>query len=702
MNVSEEALAPERFLGAYVSANTFGLLGRKPLLGRDFRPEDDQLGAPAVVILGHRVWTRRYGADRSIIGRTIRINAIPSSIIGVMPARFGFPLTADLWQPLGLLPDLGNQPRDARVLNAFARLADRTTIMEAQSKLDAIAARLARDFPETNGDIQSTVWPYSQRYIAPQVKLIILALMGAVGFVLLIVCANVANLLLARSAQRSREISIRTSLGATQWRIVRQLLVESVLLAAAGGIAGYALSILGVKLLSVVIEETNPPYWLQLTMDRRTFVFLAVLCLGTGLVFGLAPALHLSKTNVNEALKEGARTGTGGLRVRRWASVLVIAEVALTLVLLAGAGYMVRAFLRLYRADAGIDTSQLVTMRLDLPILKYSTPEQRRTFYERLEEQLSAIRTISSATVASNVPFGGAQVRQLAIDGRALLDGKKPPTVPTVMIGSRYFETLGLSLVRGRTFGNTDGMPGQESAIVNRRFVAMYFPNEGPIGRRIGVTTAGGVAGPWATIVGVSPTVHRDIGSEGDPLVYLPYRAQPGPAAALIVRAKGEPSAIVSRLREEVRALDRDLPLFDIRTLDQWLASLRWPERVFGTMFTIFSCIALVLSAVGLYAVTAYSVKQRTQEIGVRMALGAAAPQVWWLIFRRVIVQLGIGVVFGLPGTFLVGRLPWMGSPDPLILVPIVLLLASVIVAAGFVPARRATRLDPVIALRYE
>jgi putative ABC transport system permease protein len=704
MNVSEDTRSPERLHGAYVSSNAFGLLGRQPLLGRDFRPEDDQHGAPPVMILGYRVWTSRYGADPAILGRPVRINGTSSIVVGVMPARFGFPLTAEVWQPLAQMPDLVDQPHDARILNGFGRLADRTTIAAAQSDLDSIADRLARQFPDTNTDVRSTVWTYADRYVAPQVRLILLALMGAVVFVLLIACANVANLLLARAAQRSHEISIRTSLGATRWRIVRQLLSESVLLGAAGGAAGYALSIAGVRLLGDVLDASNPPYWLQLTMDGRTFAYLTALCLGTGVLFGLAPALHTSRANASEALQEASRTGAGGRRVRRWTSALVIAEIALTLVLLAGAGFMMRSFFRSYRAHADIDTWQLLTMRLDLPLLKYRTPEQRIAFVHILEERLGGLDPVAAATIASNIPFDPAPLRELALDSRPTANGNRPPRVATVTIGGRFFDTLNMRLVRGRRFSDLDGMPGHETAIVNQRFAAVHFSNDDPIGHRIRVTNpnARGATAPWATVVGVSPTIRQDITTEGEPVVYLPYRAQPGSVMAVLVRTTSAAGAIVPLLREEVRALDPDLPLFDIKTLDERLAFSRWPERVFGIMFAIFACIGLVMAAVGLYAVTAYSVRQRTQEIGVRMALGATAPQVWWLVLRRVMGQLAIGLILGLPGAFFVGQLPWMGSADPLILMSIVLAVVIVAGVASFLPARRATELDPLRALRYE
>ena len=704
MNLSDDTRSPERFRGAYVSVNAFGLLGRQPVVGRNFQDEDDRPGAPPVVMLGYRVWAARYDGERAIIGQTVRVNGTPAVVIGVMPARFGFPLTAEVWQPLAQMAELRDRSPDTRVVNGLGRLTDGTTIARAQSELDVIADRLERQFPETNSGIRSTVWPYGDRYIAPQVTLIIAALMGAVVFVLLIACANIANLLLARAAQRSHEISIRMSLGATRWRIVRQLLSESVVLAAVGGVAGYAGSIAGVTQLWNVLEASNPPYWLQLTIDGRTFVFLTALCLGAAVLFGLAPALHASRANANDSLKEAPRTGTGGVRVRRWTNALMIAEIALTLVLLAAAGFMMRSFLRSYSARHDLDTSQLLTMRVELPLLKYRTAEQRIAFVQAFEERLARLNGVADGTIASSVPFAPTPRRELVVDGRSIANGDRPPRVSTITIGSRFFQTLDLHLIRGRAFTSLDGTAGHETAIVNQQFAAAFFPNEDPIGHRIRLTSqnARGRTTPWIAIAGVSPTIHRDVTTDAEPVVYLPYREQPDPLMAVLVRTASEATAIVPLLRDEVRALDSDLPLFDIKTLDERLAFERWPQRVFGTMFTIFACIGMVMAAIGLYAVTAYSVGQRTQEIGVRMALGAAAPQVWWLVLRRVMLQLAIGVAVGLPGAFIVGRLPWMDSPDPFILIFVVLALWIVAAVASFLPARRATQLDPLSALRCQ
>ena len=707
MNVSDDRRAAERFWGTYVSANTFKLLDRHPLVGRDFLPEDDQPGAARVVVLGHRIWTDRYGSDPTIVGQVIRVNTVPSLVIGVMPAGFRFPYMTDLWQPLAMVPGLFEQARNDRRLDAFGRLADRVNLAQARSDLEAIAAPLRREYPATNANIQPTVSPYVEKYIGWQVSLILSALMGAVVVVLLIACVNVANLLLARSASRSREIAIRASLGATRGRIARQLFVESVLLAVVAGVLAFGLSNVGVQLFSGLADQIGRPYWMQFTVDGRVFTFLAAVCLGTSIIFGLAPAFYASKTDAHEALKEGGRTGTVGLGARRWTGVLLVVELAMTVVLVSSAAFYFRSFLAVYRADLVLDTSRLLTMRLTLPDAEYPTPVERADFYRRLEERLASIPAIASATIASTAPWGGASLRELAIDGREPIARVRPPTVAVVTIGSQYFETLGLTLVRGREFVARDGTPGNESAIVNQQFVRLHFPDEEPIGRRIRLTSPNSPGAPSTavTLVGVSPTVRQRTDGPG-PVLYLPHRAEPLAMATLVVRGNADLNGIAALVREEVRTLDPDLPLFDVMSMDRLLAESRWPQRVFGAMFAVFAGVGLALSLVGLYAVTAHSVIQRTREIGVRMALGAQAREVWWLILRRTAVQLGIGLALGLGGAVGVGRflrrVLQPGAFEPLALVPVALLLVLVALAACLWPARRAARLDPLAALRHE
>jgi putative ABC transport system permease protein len=381
MNVSEEGRAPERFQGPYISANAFKLIGQLPLLGRDFLPEDDRPGAAAVVILGNGVWKNRYGSDPSVLGRTVKINDVPAVVIGVMPEGFKFPQNADLWLPLAQMPRLTEQKRDNRNLEVFGRMADGVTRPQAQSELNTIAAKLRTDYPATNKDVTASVMTFSEQANGGPIRVVFLSLMGAVAFVLLIACANVANLLLARSAKRAREMSVRISLGATRWRIVRQLLVESVLLSIVSGLFGLGLASIGVRLFDAATQDVGKPYWIQFTMDAQVVGFFAAVCLGTGIVFGLAPALHVSKTDLNEVLKEGGRSGSSGVRARRWTSVLIVTELALTMVLLAGAGLMMRSFLTLYRLDVGVKTKQLLTMRLALPTQKYPSPDARRAFF---------------------------------------------------------------------------------------------------------------------------------------------------------------------------------------------------------------------------------------------------------------------------------------------------------------------------------
>jgi predicted permease len=621
-----------------------------------------------------------------------------------MPDGFGFPLTAAVWQPLAQKPDLSTQSRVARALEVVGRLASGSTIDRAQAELDAINSRQAKQSPGTGAGMQATVQPYANRHLGWQVKVIVSALMGAVALVLLIGCANVANLLLARAAQRSREISVRVSLGATRWRIVRQLLFESLLLAAISGVAGYGLSLVGVSLLRSVLTANNPPFWLRISVDLRTFGFLAALCLGTAVLFGLAPAIYMSRTRAHDALRQAPRNATRGPGARRWTDALVIAEIALTAILLAGAAFMMHSFFQMYRAHGNINTAGLITMRVDLPPT-YKTPTQRAAFAQQLEARLHELPAIETGAVVSTIPFEFPFYRSLTLESGAPAAGDRRPRVSVVAVSDGFFQTLNVHLYGGRDFGPLDGLAGHEHAIVNQRFADLYFPERDPIGHRLRLTdaSAGDAAVmPWVTVIGVSPTIRSDVTTPGEPAIYLPYRAEPVSHFALLVRTSQPADTVVNDLREVARGIDPDLPLFDPRTLDAWLAFLRWPERVFGTMFTIFACIGLITAAVGLYAVTAYSVRQRKHEIGIRMALGARAPQVWWLVLQRVSAQLAIGLTAGIAGAFVVGRLPGIGSEAPWIPASVALMVICVAGVASFLPALRVTGSSLSTALRHD
>ena len=706
VTLGDAGRAAERASSAYVSANAFQLLGDTPALGRDFVPADDQPGAPALVILGSRVWRTRYNADPTIIGRSVRVNGVPSTVIGVMPDGFRFPVVSDVWQPLARMSELMDQPRDTRSLQVFGRLADRSTPAQAQAEVGAIAARLSREYPVANGNTGVVVAPFPGHF-APTPILIVL--MSAVGFVLMVGCINVASLLLARSVGRSRELAIRVSLGATRWRIVCQLLAESGLLALAAGAMGFLFVLGGVWLFRNAVTGITFPYYIQWTIDARVGAFIGAVCVGTAFLVGLLPAVQVSRMAAKRSLKDGEKTAMSGVARRRLTTALLTVELALTLVLLAGAGLMMRSFLAIYRADSVVDATRVLTMPLALPNEKYSTPELRTATYERLQERLDGIPGVSSTAFASVVPFAGGPSRQLSVDGQRSMPGDSQPIVSYVRIRGRYFETLGLRLLRGRTFADRDAMPGSEGAIVNQRLAAMFFPDEDPIGRRICLTapnTTTATPPACATIVGLSPTVRQQYFQEIDPVVYVPDRADAS-ELRLMIRSDSTLSALAPVIRAEVSAVDNDISLNAVMPLNDAMTQSRWGHRVFGGMLTVFAVVGLLLAAVGLYAVTAFSVAQRTQEIGVRMALGARSSAVVWLFVKRAALPVGAGICVGLAGAWAVGRLLRrfliQTSPtDPTVLVGIAVLLAAVSCAAAFFPARRATRVDPVAALRYE
>ena len=711
-NVSEPGTAPERYSGAYISTNAFHVIGTKALLGRGFIAEDDLDGARPVVVLGYSIWQSRYAGDPNVLGKTIKVNDLLATVVGVMPPGMQFPPNTDLWLPFGQATINRGQSRQVRNYEVIARLADGVTIPQARSELATITARLARDFPQTNQGIETTIVNYDERATPNQIRLMFFSLMGAVGFVLLIACSNVANLLLARSAERAKEVGVRLSLGASRARVIGQLLVESVMLSLLGGIAGIPLAYAGIRIFDSLTQNVGKPYWMEFSIDPIVLVFFFTICFVTVVVFGLAPALHVSKTSVNEVLKEGGRSGSSGMRAHRWTSGLLVVQVALTLVLLAGAGFMMRSFFVLYRLDLGFETPRLLTMQINLNDRKYPTAVERNAFARRLQERLAGIGALDAVTTASNFPLTGGWGLELSIDGHTDPNARRP-IVTLVSVGASYFDTLGIRLLRGRGFTASDETPGRGGVIVNQRFADMYFKGEDPLGRQISVTeqAPNGIDLRSQTIIGVSTIVRqRDVQNiEPDPVVYIPYfsGANQGRNVAVIVRIPGGMTAAVPLIRQAVLELDADIPVFNVRTMDELLAQRRWQYRIFGGMFAVFAAIALLLAAVGLYAVMAYSVTQRTQEIGVRMVLGAPPREVVWLFLRRAFVLVAIGLTIGMSGAFGVGRLlqsllVQSTGRDVPVLLSISLLMIVVAVTACVWPARRATRLNPVAALRYE
>jgi predicted permease len=715
-NVGEEGRIPENYFGAYVSSNFNRMLGVSPALGRDFTPEEDQPGAQPVVLISGNVFKQRYGSDPSAVGRSIRLNSVNATIIGVMPDGMRFPNDADVWMPYGTLPAAITQAgRQARGYQAIGRLRDGVTIDQARTELAAIGSTLAAEYPTTNKDLAPYPYRFNDRVNGPQIKLLFWTLMGAVGFVLLVACSNVANLLLARAAHRSSEISVRVALGASRWHVVRQLLIEAVLLSCVAGVLGLVLSIAGVRWFDAQTQNVGKPYWMVFEMDWRTTAFFMAVCLLTGIIFGLAPALHVSRTNVAETLKEGGRSGSGGIRARRWTSSLIVAQLALTMVLLAGAGFMMRSFMKMYGMEITIDSSRLLTMQMILSARKYPSLEDRAAFLRRIDERFATVDGIEAASTMSSPPYAGGLVRQLEIDGRATTPGERSPSVTALSIGARYFDALGVRPVQGRVLTDTDQEPGHPSVVVNQRLAAVYFKGESPLGRQIRLTddAPGAAPAPWLTIVGVVPSVRQRSNNqerEPDPVAYVPHllNVTMPRAAMVIARARTANTAQAAQsLREAMRLVDPDLALYSPRTVDEILAQTRFFLRISSVMFGTFGLISLVLAAVGLYAVTAYSVTQYTRDIGVRMVLGAQSGQVIWLFVRRALVQLTIGLTIGLAGALGVGKLlegflVQMSSRDPVTLATITALLIVVAMVACLWPARHATRLDPLAALRHE
>lgn len=702
LTLAEPGHPTEQAFAAYISAGTFEVLGERPILGRSFTAADDQPGAVPVVLIGFSLWQGRYGGHPDVVGRSVRVNGTPATIIGVMPEGFRFPLIADVWQPLSAMPGLYEQPRDARTLQVFGRLADGVTRHSALAELDTVAERLSREYPSTNDGIRALITAHPGSF-APEALL--LAFQGAILFLLLAAVTNVANASLQRTLDRSGQLAIHASLGASRIRLAGRVIAENVVLSAAAAIAGSGIAVLALQAFSSSVAGLVLPYYIRWTIDARVVAFLVGATLATGLLCGLIPAWHVWRSNASlspAAVGRGIAVGR-----RRWATALLTAQIAVTFALLAGAGLMMRSFLALHRADLVIDAAALVETRVNLPVAKYRTAEQRIAFFDRLQERTSAIPGIESVAIATASPYGGTGLRQLAIDGRPELSARDTAQVSAVAVGPTYFRTLGLELVSGRPFNSTDGTGGNDVAIVNQRLAALHFPNSDPLGQRIRLGNPS--AGPeprWMTIVGVSRTLRQQFLQELDPVAYVPIRSNPPPFVTLLVRPRGGAN-VAEAIRQEIGAIDAELASSRVTRLDDIMAQSRWGHRVLGSLFTVFAVCALVLCGVGLYAVTAYSVTQRTKEIGVRLAVGAQRRDIIGQFLRGAAFPLVIGGAAGLGGAWGVGRLLrafliQTPSNDPLTLTTIATVLAATALLACFVPARRGAGLDPAVALRVE
>jgi putative ABC transport system permease protein len=715
MNVADEGRVPERAVGAYVSANAFDLIGHAPILGRGFDARDDRPDAAAVVILGDALWRSRYGSDPQVIGRTIRVNGVPSTVIGIMDGGFAFPARSRLWQPLSQLSAETRERRDVRPIEGVGRLAASATPEQAADDLSRGAATLAAAYPVTNRGVEPRVVRFGERVIGGRLRTAFPILVTLVGFVLVIACANVANLLLARAAYRTREIAVRLSVGASRPHIVRQLLVESVLLASVAGIVALGLSVLVVNVFSDFMGQLEDgrgqglPYWIRFELDWRIFTFLTAVCLGTGILFGLVPALQASRTGITRQLVQAGTGHTGSIRQRRWTTGLVVTQLALAPVLLVGAVLMVRSIIAQQDMDAGVPTHGLVRMRLSLSGPQYDSAEERARFYQQLEDRLADAPGLR-ATLSSQAPFERATVRRLSIDGRAIPDDRGPGFVYQMTVGRSYFAVIGSRTVRGATFAPADEGRSVVPAIVNEKFAAVHFANQDPIGHRLGLTGRDGRTLD-VDVVGVAPNIRQSSTESQDgfePIVYVTFAADPIPEASVLVQS-GSLGAAAAAVGGHLRALDPDLPMYTVMRLDDSLAMSdeRSGLRAFGTMIAAVGGIALVLATLGLYAVTAYATAQRAREIGIRVALGSSPSQIGWLVAERAARQLTIGLLIGTVGALavsqllrglLVGVSPW----DPTTLLGVLAVLVTVTTGASYIPARRAMRVNPAMVLRND
>ena len=700
---------PERIPASRVSGQFFKALGVQPQVGRTLLPDEDEPGKNQVVVISDGLWRRVFGADPRIVGKKIQLNARDFEVVGVMPPGFRgfFARQSDVWTPLALQPAAFEQ-WGSEFLNVTARLKPGVTVEQAQAEMRAFAEQLKRERPDQWPDTWTLKITSFDQLATGKIRPALLVLLGAVGFVLLIACANVANLLLARAAARMKEIAIRSALGADRARLVRQLLTESVHLALAGAVVGLALAYWTVK--AIVTLTPNIPRADEIGVDPAVMLFTLLVAVFTGLLFGMAPALQTSRADLQSTLREGGRTGAAELTGRGLRRALVVAETALALTLLVGAGLLIKSVARLQGVDPGFNPDRLLTFSLSLPAAKYRSDTAQIQYYDRVLSEVAAVPGVRGVAATSVLPFGGGWTTStFTLEGHEATENEPNPWGDMRIINADYFRTMGVQVVEGRGFAEADGPGTLPVAIVDEEFVRRYSQGRSAVGRRISFRSVPGDTVPeWRTIVGVvRHTMHEGLDAEPRLQWYLPYRQFGRPSLTLAVRTAGEPLALTRAVREAVRSVDRDMPLADVKAMEDRLEESLGQRRLSMFLLGGYAAVALLLASVGLYGVMSYSVTQRQREIGVRMALGARRGTVLGLVLRQGMGLVVVGVALGLVAAFALSRLLTsqlysVEPTDPATFALVALVLSGVAFVALLLPALRATRVDPAVVLREE
>ena len=705
MNLSGLGEDPERVRGARVTAKAFDALRVLPMFGRGFRAEEELPGAEPVVVISNRLWEDRYGLDPAVLGQTVRVNGVQRTVVGVMPEGFHFPEFQNIWIPL-VLDQTAVERGDGHTLFGFGRLKNENTLEDVRVEYTALSRRLELGYPDIYGGARIRAVQLKHDFAEIDTILIMNVMVGVVSFVLIIACANVANLLLARAASRSREVAVRTALGASRARVMGQMLVESLVISIIGGFLGISLAYVGVQAFSAPLVPLLPFYWMDVRVDGTVLLFTGALVLASSVIAGTAPALKVTGVNVSTVLKDQA-LGVAGLRLGRFSSMLVIGQVALSCGLLTVSGLMMKGALLTTESDLSFATTDVLTARLTLLESDYPEEGDRDRFYRELVSRLEGLQGVSAAAVTSHLPGVERTDWRVQLEGTTFDSYRELPRTRMATVSPEFFGALDVGLIEGRGFNADDNADGQPVTIVNRRFAERFFPGESPLGHQIRTATSRSV-GDWMTIVGVAPemAMNRRIAAASDG-VYVPYSQRVQRSMSLVVHARIEPVALVPAVREVVASLDPHLPIYDVSSLSDRISTETIPERMFSALFICCGAAALILAVVGLYGVMAFTVRRRTKEIGIRMALGARGQRILWISFRGGFIQLIIGLVAGICIAAIIAPTmqdlfseasPW----DWQIYLTIAVALCFSGVVASIVPALRATRVDPMETLRCE